>query len=322
MGYCIRWKTKPITKEAVEIKYVKPMIYSHEHTTIDLSGVKKDLDCRLDDIGNTIDEFRGLSQRGVVTLIDVTNRGMGRNTTYVNRVEKETGLKILCSTGYYKEPFLPEEVYRLSEQELAGIMIDEIRHGIRDTVQDGFEDTGMKASIIGEIGTSREKITSMEEKVFCAASRAHAETGVPIVTHTTLGFLGMEQITIFKKMEVDLSKVVLSHIDLSGDLGYMLRLLDTGVNIAFDTIGKKNYQADEDRVQWLCDLCSRGYSGQIVISMDITRKSHFKANAGLGYSYLLDSFIPMAEKAGLKENDFLAIINRNPRRIYMEGAQI
>lgn len=286
----------------------KEIIYAHEHITIDLSGVKKDKDCFLNNKNQTIEEFKDLKNRGVSTIIDVTNRGMGRDTEYVAEVVRETGLNILQATGYYKEPFLPEEVYKISEKEMAKILIDEILYGI-----DG---TSTKAEVIGEIGTSLKRIEEMELKVFEAASRAHIETGKPIITHTTLGKLGLEQIEIFNKFNVDLSKVTLSHIDLSGDLEYMIRLLDKGVNIAFDTIGKNNYQPDEDRVNWLKELCDRGYSNQIVMSMDITRKSHFKDNGGLGYSYLIDSFLPRLYEKEISNEHIENMLVNNIKNIY------
>lgn len=286
----------------------KEIIYAHEHITIDLSGVKKDKDCFLNNKNQTIEEFKDLKSRGVSTIIDVTNRGMGRNTEYVLEVMSETGLNILQATGYYKEPFLPEEVYRISEKEMAKILIDEILYGI-----DG---TSTKAGVIGEIGTSLKQVEEMELKVFEAASRAHIETGKAIITHTTLGKLGLEQIEIFNKFNVDLSKVTLSHIDLSGDLEYMIRLLDTGVNIAFDTIGKNNYQPDEDRVNWLKELCNRGYSNQIVLSMDITRKSHFRDNGGLGYSYLIDSFLPRLYEKEISNKHIENMLVNNIKNIY------
>ncbi|GAA0083759.1 hydrolase [Clostridium sp. CTA-7] len=286
----------------------KEIIYCHEHITIDLSGVKKDADCFLNNKRQTIEEFKDLKAKGVSTIIDVTNRGMGRSTEYVSEVIKETGINILQATGYYKEPFLPEEVYNISEKEMAKLLVDEIVNGI-----DG---TQVKAAVIGEIGTSLNKIEEMEKKVFEASCRAHSETGAPIITHTTLGKLGLEQIEIFKEFNVDLSKVTLSHIDLSGDLEYMFRLVDTGVNIAFDTIGKNNYQPDEKRVEWLKALCEKGYSNQIVMSMDITRKSHFKGNGGLGYSYLIDNFLPRLYENEISNKHIENMLVNNIKNIY------
>lgn len=290
------------------MKDIKEIIYAHEHTTIDLSGVKKDSDCNLNNKDQTIEEFKELLSKGVSTIIDMTNRGIARDVQYVNEVSKKSGVKILNATGYYKEPFLPKEVYELYENELAKIMVADIIYGI--------EDTGIKASVIGEIGTSLKKIEPMEEKVLQAGCKAQIETGAPIVTHTTLGKLGHEQIEIFNKFNIDLSKVILSHIDLSGDIEYMKSLLDKGINIAFDTVGKNNYQSDENRVEWLKELCSLGYSDQIVMSMDITRKSHFKENGGLGYSYLIDKFLPMLYKTEIKDEHVENMIVNNIKRIY------
>ena len=246
------------------MKLPEKILYAHEHTTIDLSGPKKNIDCRLDDFDATAAEYRRLAEHGVVGIIDQTNRGMGRNVAYVQKMAAQAGGEITHATGYYKEPFLPPECYTLTEQQLCDIMVKELT--------EGMEGTGVRATVIGEIGTSKD-ITETEAKVFRAASRAHAETGAPICTHTTLGTRGLEQLEIFKSFGVDLSRVVLSHIDLSANLDYMKRLLDQGVNIAFDTIGKCNYQPDVSRADWLSRLCAEGYDTQIVMSMDITRRS-------------------------------------------------
>jgi phosphotriesterase-related protein len=282
--------------------------YAHEHITIDLSGPKKNLDCKLDAYDETIKELKELKSKGVYNIIDVTNRGMGRNINYLTKVKEETGINILASTGYYKSPFFPEEVYKLSLKQLEHIMLMEIT--------DGIDNSGVKAEIIGEIGTSKDIILPEEEKVFRAASMVHVETGKPIVTHTTLGTLGLEQIKIFKEYGVNLDKVVISHVDLSGDLDYILRLIDKGVNVAFDTIGKINYKPEDVRVNLLKELSKRGLSEKIVLSMDITRKSHLKYLKGLGYSYLLDTFVPLLRKSDINESDIDNMLKNNAQRIY------
>lgn len=293
---------------------MKNIIYAHEHITTDLSSQKNDMDCRLDDRGAAVRELGSLARLGVEAVIDQTNMGMGRNPSYAESVAAAAGLRVVHATGYYKEPFLPSECHVLGVAELSDIMVGEL--------QDGIGDSGIKAGFIGEIGTSANSIHPVEEKIFRAAARAHIETGVPICTHTTLGSMGMEQIAIFRQVGVDLSKVVLSHIDLSADMDYMQGLLDTGVNIAFDTVGKLSYRADTDRAAWLSELCGRGYAGQIVMSVDITRKSHYKENGGIGYAYLLETFVPMAESAGCTDAQLRQMLTENPARIYLDLAPV
>lgn len=289
------------------MKLVEGITYSHEHVTIDLSGVKKDDDCNLNCYEETLTEFKELKDKGVNNIIDVTNRGMGRNIEYMVKVSKDTHMNILFSTGYYKEPFLPKEAYDLDEKNLSKIMISEIINGI--------EGSEYKASIIGEIGTSKDNITEMEHKVFVAGALAHYDTGTPIITHTTLGNLGVEQIDLFSKFHVDLNKVIISHVDLSGNLDYILRLIHKGVNVAFDTIGKENYQPDGLRIDLLKEICNRGLSDRVLLSMDITRKSNFKTRGGIGYAYLVDKFIPLMREQGIKQEDIDKMTKSNIVRI-------
>ena len=102
----------------------------------------------------------------------------------------------------------------MSIEELANLMIEDIENGI-----DG---SNIKAGIIGEIGTSKNQMTDEEKKVFSAAIIAHKKTGKPITTHTTLGTYGKEQVNFFKQNGVNLNNVVIGHVDLSGDIDYIL----------------------------------------------------------------------------------------------------
>jgi phosphotriesterase-related protein len=46
--------------------------------------------------------------------------------------------------------------------------------------------------------------------------------------------------------------------------------------------------------------------------MDITRKSHLKALGGIGYAYLVDSFLPALKKAGVSEGALTNMLEKNP----------
>ncbi len=276
----------------------------HEHTTIDLSEVKNNEDCQLDVFSETVREYKKLYEKGVRNIVDVTNFGMGRNIPFVQKVAEESGINIIHATGFYQETFYPIQVFRESREELAERMINDITVGIKGT--------DVKAEIIGEIGTSHNKWTETERKVFEAVVIAHKETNKPITTHTTLGTLGHEQVAFFKENGVDLSRVIIGHVDLAGDADYIIHMLKEGAYVEFDTIGKENYMPDQVRADILKKIQELGLIDQVLVSMDITRKSHLEYQGGLGYAYLLDTFIPLLERSGITDESIDKVLVKNP----------
>jgi phosphotriesterase-related protein len=300
------------------MSWTSGITYIHEHVTVDLSGVKRDSDARLDCLEETVAELRTLKRLGVATIVDVTNRGMGRNPGYVLAVARQAGLEVQLATGYYKEPFFPSEVYELTEKQLAEIMVRELTEGIDDPGNPAYR---CRASLIGEVGSGQAGISPAEKKVMSAAAIAHRETGAPISTHTTLGRCGLDHIALFREHGVDCNKVIIGHIDLSGDAEYALRLIDAGVYIGFDTVGKLNYQPESVRLAMLSAICARGCADRVMLSMDITRKSHLKANGGLGYAYLLESFVPYLLANGISQADIDKMLIHNPAAFFAGQAQ-
>ena len=96
---------------------------------------------------------------------------------------------------------------------------------------------------------------------------------------------------------VDPHRIVIGHVDLCEDINYIKEVLKTGVTIGFDTIGKNNYLPDEKRIAHLLELEKTGYTSQVVLSEDLTRKSHLAFKGGIGYAYLFESFLPAARKS-------------------------
>lgn len=280
----------------------------HEHMTIDLSGQKHNLDCKVDCIDEITKEMKKLYSKGVRNIVEVTNRGMGRNVKNIVKISKESGINFICSTGFYKEPFLPDYVYEMDKEEIAELLINDIEIGI-----DG---TGIKAQLLGEIGTSKDHMTKEEEKIFESIVIAHKKTGVPISTHTTLGTNALGQIEFFEKNNVDLSKVNIGHVDLSGDVQYIIEILSKGVYISFDTIGKNNYLLDSKRVEMLKILQDMNLLNKVFLSQDISRKSNMEFMGGIGYSYIFDSFIPMLKEKGITDESLDLMLHKNPMNFF------
>lgn len=261
---------------------------AHEHLHIDLSGFKNNVDCRLDQYAFICQEMNDLMTRGVRNVIEMTNRYMGRNAQFMLDVMRETGINVVACTGYYQDAFFPEHVATRSVQELAQEMVDEIEQGI-----DGTE---LKAGIIAEIGTSEGKITPLEEKVFIAAALA--------------------QLALLQAHGVDLSRVTVGHCDLKDNLDNILKMIDLGAYVQFDTIGKNSYYPDEKRIAMLHALRDRGLLNRVMLSMDITRRSHLKANGGYGYDYLLTTFIPQLRQSGFSQADVDVMLRENPSQFF------
>ncbi|MGP1941032.1 phosphotriesterase-related protein [Citrobacter freundii] len=280
----------------------------HEHLHIDLSGFKNNLDCRLDQYDLICQEMKDLRALGVSNIIEMTNRYMGRNPQFMLDLMRDTGINVVACTGYYQDAFFPEHVAARSVEQLAQEMVDEIVIGI-----DGTE---LKAGIIAEIGSSEGVITPLEEKVFIAAARAHIETGRPISTHTSFSTMGVEQLVLLQAHGVDLSRVTVGHCDLKDNLDNILRMIELGAYVQFDTIGKNNYYPDEKRIAMLHAIRDRGLLSHVMRSMDITRRSHLKANGGNGYDYLLTTFIPQLRQSGFSQADVDMMLRDNPSKFF------
>ena len=91
-------------------------------------------------------------------------------------------------------------------------------------------------------------------------------------------------------------------------------MMDKGVTVGFDTIGKIKYLPDGKRVEMLAEISRRDLCKQVILSLDITRKSHFAINGGIGYGYLLDTFVPMLLAAGIPQSAINTMLIDNPNR--------
>ncbi|SFV06224.1 phosphotriesterase family protein [Alicyclobacillus macrosporangiidus] len=278
----------------------------HEHITFDLSHVRKETDSVLSDSPELVRELEMPKVYGCNTFVEVTNRGMGRNVLMLAELARRLGVHIVCSTGYYKESVYPAEVFEKSRSELADLFVSEITVGI-----DG---TDIRAGIISEIGSSYEELTEAEEKVFRAACDAQKRTGAPLSTHCELGTMGLAQLRIFESEHVDLRRISFGHQDLNRNFEEQVTLLANGAFLQFDTIGKNSYRPHEERVANLVALLDKGYEDQLMLSVDLTRKSYFRQNDGPGYVYLFDRFLPDLRAAGVPEAILDKMLVQNPRR--------
>ncbi|KKO51037.1 phosphotriesterase family protein [Paenibacillus sp. DMB20] len=280
----------------------------HEHLHIDLSRIKKNEDTCLQDTKLVLNDLKSFYSHGGRAIVEVTNDGMGRDARRLAEISKAADIHIIASTGCYKDPFIPLEKQDWDRDKFAEWMIREIEHGI--------DDTGIKPGVIGEIGSSLNEFKSVETELFHGAVAAAMQTGLPLSTHTTLGTCALEQIELFSREGIPMDQIIIGHQDLNDRDEMVLEALKSGVYVALDTIGKENYRSDEARIESLLKFVEEGYEDQLLLSSDLTRRSHLRAFGGQGYDVVLRTFIPALRERGITEATIHKFLVLNPQRAF------
>ena len=279
---------------------------AHEHFIVDLNRIRKDGYSFIQDVDEVVPEIHKAMDQGIQAAFEVTTNDMGRDVRKLKQISEKTGLKIVCSTGFYLASYHPEWMNEATKEDVAKIYIKDLYEGI-----DGSD---IKAGLIAEIASSPKAFEGNEKKILEAAGIASKRTGFAVSTHTGR-FTAVETIETLLKEGVDPDKIIIGHQDLIDDSDYHISLLKYGVNIAFDTCGKVAYMADEIRAKNARKIVEAGYGDHLVLSNDISRHTYLTTFDGPGYLAVMGSVVPLMIKEGLSEDMIRKFLIDNPARI-------
>lgn len=264
-----------------------------------------------------VEELAGLRAKGGTCLADLTLDGIGRDPAWLARIAEQTGLHIVMGAGWYRTAYYPPEalIDRRSTDALADAIVRDFEVGVGDT--------GIRAGIIGEIGTDKPWLSAQEERVHRAAARAARRTGASVSTHGVMSDVGLAQLRILEEEGMDPGRVVIGHADSYPRLAYYLEIVGRGASVEFDFLGM-SFNAVEEHgetrlVDLLLELLHRGHADRVLLSQDVCHNSQLQTYGGNGYTYLLDVFLPRLRERGVGEDDIEQMTVRNPRRVLAIG---
>lgn len=282
----------------------------------------------LNDEGLQSKELGYFQSLGGGAVVDLTVPGLGRNPLALMRISSATGLHIIAATGFYVAKSHPRFVKEKSVDDLCELMEKELTEGIGDT--------GVRAGVIGECGCSYPiPYHPEEEKVLRAAARAQVRSGAAYTIHPVItDWVGRvypakcaeAYVDLLQEEGVDLEKFYLSHADRTCiDLDYHKRLLDRGITLSYDNLGKEYYWdsifvgvgglSDGQRVKAISELCKQGYDKQLVLSNDVCMKIDLKEYGGYGYAHVLKYVVPMLKAEGVNKTQIRNMLVENPKRL-------
>lgn len=261
---------------------------------------------------------------GGKSVVDLTNIGIARDPLGLARISRATGLNIIMGSGYYSYVTWPPGP-KLSEESIAEEIVRDI------TV--GAGNTGVRAGIIGEIGTEW-PICDEERMSLRASARAQRETGAAINVHSgNSPDCPFEIIRELDKGGADISRVVISHVDSRVfDHDIEVRLAKTGCYLEYDCFSFEGYYPrrmvlsevnpikcdmpnDAQRINRIMALIDKGFLNQILISQDRAFKSQLWHYGGPGYAHILENVVPLMREKGMTEEQIQTLMVDNPRRL-------
>jgi phosphotriesterase-related protein len=285
----------------------------HEHLFFGWPGTEMDPFVGFDEnnvVKTVTDMVLDMKKKGISTLVEATPINLARHVEILIRIAEASGINIITSTGFSDLPFLPFHFVNMDVDHLAAIMEYEITKGIRGT--------NAKAGII-KVGTGRGTVAEPEVRILQAAARVSKNTNVPIITHTSNGSLGIEQMDILEGEGADLSRVVIGHTCGSSNITYYLNIIERGAYAGFDRIGWTEFQSDEVRLVAIAGLIGSGHTDRLVLSQDIIAFMPSTSGIPLPESkptYLDDEFVPRLLQGGIAPASIEQILVHNPRHIF------
>lgn len=278
----------------------------HEHIYAVPPADITDPDLLLDDVTLAQRELELFAAAGGRSVIEMTTIDYGRDAAVMTRISAASGVHLIVATGYNKGKFADRISSTLTTEAIEAWMIDEVQHGIAGSTA--------KAGLI-KASSSLDGPGPHERRVFEAAAAAHRATNAPISTHTEKGSWAIGQVQLLGDHGVPADRILLGHLDLKPDLGYLREVAATGAFLGFDQFAKAKYLADADRIALVVALVADGHGHQIMLSGDMARRSYHQAHGGgPGFAHIPSTILPALGSAGLSSTDIEMLAVGNPRR--------
>src|SRR5688572_3968559 len=231
-------------------------------------------------------ETRDGLRSGIATIVELTPIGLGRQPAALRALSGKTGVHIVGATGYHRDAHYPAGHWVLEATD------DELLEHMRTDLAEGMDQTAVRAGVI-KAGASLNEITPNERRRLVAAGTAAKAAGVSVVVHCEAATMGEEIADLLLGEGLPAGQIILAHMDRDPDAARHLDLLARGVFLVYDTIGRIQYHPDSIRIELIQAVCTAGRGDQLLLGLDLGKRSYLRVAGGHGLRYLMDEFVPL-----------------------------
>ena len=250
------------------------------------------------------DYLKSLKEKyGLNTFVDCTPVNIGRDIALLKEVSQESGVNIICSTGFY---YTEETVlYNSSADLIAEYIIKDAKN--------------LNAGII-KCAVENETISEFGEKLLIASAKAQKHLGLPIVLHTNANNKnGLKALEILLSEGVKPQAITVGHLSDTEDLEYIKQIAEKGCFIGLDRLyGNYSEEYISKKIKAITELCDWGFEDKILLSHDALFFNGFKANPVINkqprFFYCFEYILPRLLKEKAEQ-----IIIKNPLKMLKCG---
>ena len=273
----------------------------------------------LDSLDLAAAELARFRDAGGQTIVDLTLDDIGRDPVALRALSERTGVQIVMGCGHYIAGGHPAWVRDATVEQLTDELVRDLTVGVRDT--------GIRAGVIGEIGTS-DPLLPAEARVLEAACRAQLATGVAAVRapgpvgHQRPCRAGCDRVgrgpaRPGRALPPGPVAAGPAHVDLQP--GRARRVGEHDIWGDEDAYGGRGMPTDRQRAAAVHRALDEGWLGQLLIAQDVCTKSQLRAHGGRGYDHLLTGVPALLLGAGLPVQLIPKLLVENPRRFLAGG---
>ena len=274
----------------------------------------------MDDLDKSAAEAAAYRASGGGTVVDAQPVGCGRMAQGLRHIARASGVNIIASTGFHKMVFYQEGhwIYSMGEEELTRLFIRELTCGMYGTCDYSppQEATDIRAGII-KTALDVAGLTPQYEKLFRAASQASLETGAPMMVHIEPGSDPAALLKFLLLQGLSPERLIFCHTDRNLEDAPIRRgLLEAGVFLELDTIGRYKYHSDLAQARLVTQLLEEGWRDKLLLSLDTTRlRLRSYEPTAVGLCHIIDTFIPLLQRMGAGDEDIAAMCRVNPAEV-------
>jgi phosphotriesterase-related protein len=315
----------------------------HEHIIIGYQGDWLDPTGPMDReecIRVAVGRMRELQEHGVGTFVDPCPIEMGRDPELMAEVSRQSGMHIICSTGFYlgdqelgmgKMPVGIPYYWRVRKQEeITEFYLHEIENGIGTT---GIRPGAVKIA-------SGDPPSDLERKFIHAAAEAAKRSGLTVITHCDNSAGGDVQQEILAEHGVPLERCLIGHQGQQepGDPA-VAAFAERGSFVGVDRVGCEIICPDSQLAEHALNLINAGRHEQLCLSQDhwcyprAPRFPYPQPNGpddafgvplsvaveqmwGRTHTYIFTSFCKRLKEMGVSEQTLDTIFIDNPRHLF------